>query len=117
MVIGDRPMRRRLPAVEQAAFGEKGDTGADAGDVGAARVPSAQPGQQVGVPGDALLDVEAGGRNDDDVGLPDIADGKLRRDLQAAEGGDGAAVERGDRTRKRGCAASPCSTFHRLPAE
>ena len=41
-----RPMGGRLAAVEQARFGQERDAGADAGDVGAAGVPFAQPGQQ-----------------------------------------------------------------------
>ena len=96
-------MGGRLPAVEQSAFGKERDTRADARNVGAAGMPLAQPGQQGGVACDPLLHVPAGSRENDDVGLLDVADRALRRQAQRAEARHGAPSIEAIRTRKRGC--------------
>jgi hypothetical protein len=48
-------------------------------------MPFAQPGEQRGVSGDAILHVPAGRRQNDDVGPPDVADREFRPQAKRAE--------------------------------
>src|SRR3954451_13572778 len=68
-VLGQRPMRRRLPAVEQSGFGEQRNARADTCDICALGMHLAQPGQQVRPLRDLILHIPARRRQDDDVAV------------------------------------------------
>ena len=94
--LGHRPVGGRLPAVEQSAFRKERNTRADACNVGAARMPLAQPGQKGGVSCNPVLHVQAGSRKNDDIGPLDVMDRALRRQAQGAEAHHAGSVNRGD---------------------
>ena len=79
-VLGQRPMRRRLPAVEQSGFGEERDASADACNIRASGMHLAQPGQKVRVLCDLILHIPAGRGQNDDVAALDVVDCKFRNE-------------------------------------
>src|SRR5262249_47412196 len=94
--LGQRPVRGRLPAVEQTGFGKIGNAGANAGNVRARSRLPLQPGQQRGVAGELAVKIEAAGGDDDNVGLFQLADRDLRRQRKGVGAVDGATVKGGD---------------------
>src|SRR5262245_57704889 len=59
-------------------------------------MPFAQPWEEAGVSSDPVLHVQTGRRQNDDVGVPDVVDRKLRREAERTEARYAASVDRGD---------------------
>ncbi len=94
-LFGHGPVGGGDAAVQQPRLGQIGRADADARDIGAALMVMGKPWGQGAVLGDPQIDLQAGGGNDDDVGLLDLGNGEIGRDVQAEGAAHRSAVQRG----------------------
>jgi hypothetical protein len=93
--LGERPVRRGAPAIQQAGLGQVNRAGTDAGHPDAFFVTRPQPRQQRGVSLKLHVEIQSGGPSHHHVGMACGPEGTMRTDPELVAGLDRLPVDRG----------------------